>query len=60
MVMLEAVVLRSLPAETRPSATARTFPAEGISISFLVIATTVLTLFASNACDPQERRPPPE
>ncbi|WP_437617364.1 hypothetical protein [Sorangium sp. So ce1151] len=49
MVMLEAVVLRSLPPETAPSATACTFPAEGISISFLVIAIAVLTMLASSA-----------
>ncbi|XYI03884.1 hypothetical protein ACMHYB_30640 [Sorangium sp. So ce1128] len=49
MVMLEAVVLRSLPPETPPSATACTFPAEGISISFLVVAVAVLTTFALNA-----------
>ncbi|XXT25368.1 hypothetical protein WME94_27955 [Sorangium sp. So ce429] len=60
MVMLEAVVLRFLPAETRPSATSCTFPAEDISISFLVIAIAVLAMLRRTRCDLQERRPPPE
>ncbi|WP_155798893.1 hypothetical protein [Sorangium cellulosum] len=49
MFMLEPVVLRSLPSETPPSATACTFPVEGISINFLVVAIAVLTLLALKA-----------
>lgn len=47
MMMLEPVVLRSLPSETPHSATACTFPAEGISINFLVVAIAALTLLAT-------------
>ncbi|WP_437574267.1 hypothetical protein [Sorangium sp. So ce887] len=49
MVMVGQVVLRVFPSETPRSATACTFPVEGVSISFLVVAIAVVTMLALNA-----------